>query len=94
MRGHAARVEGLISPILAASVFLGLKKWLWDGQSFPRMLAPMIALGPFAVGIWVGSRRVVNRRRRNKLCLTCGYDLTGNVSGVCPECGTAVEEPR
>ncbi|MCG3137381.1 MAG: hypothetical protein HJJLKODD_01225 [Phycisphaerae bacterium] len=22
-------------------------------------------------------------------CLTCGYDLTGNASGRCPECGTA-----
>lgn len=21
-------------------------------------------------------------------CQTCGYDLTGNTSGVCPECGT------
>jgi hypothetical protein len=20
-------------------------------------------------------------------CLRCGYDVTGNVSGVCPECG-------
>ncbi len=24
------------------------------------------------------------------LCAKCSYDLTGNVSGVCPECGTAV----
>ncbi len=24
-------------------------------------------------------------------CQMCGYDLTGNVSGVCPECGTKVE---
>ncbi|MDB5290605.1 MAG: hypothetical protein JWL69_1846 [Phycisphaerales bacterium] len=24
-------------------------------------------------------------------CLLCGYDLTGNVSGVCPECGRSVE---
>lgn len=24
-------------------------------------------------------------------CKRCGYNLTGNVSGVCPECGTAVE---
>jgi hypothetical protein len=24
-------------------------------------------------------------------CLTCGYDLTGNVSGTCPECGCAIE---
>ena len=22
-------------------------------------------------------------------CRSCGYDLTGNVSGVCPECGEA-----
>jgi hypothetical protein len=21
-------------------------------------------------------------------CITCGYNLTGNTSGVCPECGT------
>ncbi len=32
-------------------------------------------------------------------CSNCGYDLTGNVSGVCPECGTKIEsdeakEPR
>ncbi len=23
-------------------------------------------------------------------CIRCGYDLTGNVSGVCPECGSPV----
>jgi hypothetical protein len=23
-------------------------------------------------------------------CAHCGYDLTGNVSGICPECGTPV----
>ena len=28
-------------------------------------------------------------RRRPGQCAECGYDLTGNVSGVCPECGTA-----
>lgn len=28
------------------------------------------------------------RRRRKGLCLKCGYDLTGNESGVCPECGS------
>ena len=25
------------------------------------------------------------------ICRTCSYDLTGNVSGVCPECGTKIE---
>lgn len=24
------------------------------------------------------------------LCIACGYNLTGNVSGICPECGTAI----
>jgi hypothetical protein len=24
------------------------------------------------------------------LCVACGYNLTGNVSGICPECGTGV----
>ena len=23
-------------------------------------------------------------------CIKCGYDLTGNVSGVCPECGERI----
>ena len=31
------------------------------------------------------------RRRSPTACRSCGYDLTGNVSGVCPECGVACE---
>ena len=30
------------------------------------------------------------RRRRRGLCVTCSYDLTGNTSGVCPECAMKV----
>ncbi len=29
-------------------------------------------------------------RRARGLCAFCGYNLTGNVSGVCPECGERV----
>jgi hypothetical protein len=29
-------------------------------------------------------------RRRMGLCIHCGYNLTGNVSGVCPECGVKI----
>ena len=29
------------------------------------------------------------RRRRKGWCMTCGYDLTGNTTGICPECGTS-----
>lgn len=24
-------------------------------------------------------------------CSTCGYDLTGNITGICPECGAAIQ---
>jgi hypothetical protein len=38
-----------------------------------------------------------HRRRKRGLCICCGYNLTGNVSGICPECGTSTqptESPR
>jgi hypothetical protein len=33
-----------------------------------------------------------HRRRRQGLCIQCGYNLKGNVSGICPECGHAGRE--
>ena len=30
------------------------------------------------------------RRRKKGLCVKCSYNLTGNVSGVCPECGEKI----
>lgn len=32
---------------------------------------------------------LLQERRENGQCLHCGYDLTGNITGTCPECGTA-----
>ena len=31
---------------------------------------------------------------RRHLCRRCGYNLTGNMSGVCPECGTNIRRER
>jgi hypothetical protein len=28
-------------------------------------------------------------RRRRGLCVNCGYNLAGNTTGICPECGAA-----
>ena len=55
---------------------------------FPAWVPPLV----LATVSYIVARpliRVRNRRRRG-LCVTCGYDLRGNVSGVCPECGQAV----
>ena len=30
------------------------------------------------------------RRCRKGLCMKCGYNLTGNTSGICPECGEGI----
>lgn len=47
-------------------------------------LAAAAAIAPLA---WLATR--VNRRRRCPgHCPSCGYNLTGNESRVCPECGT------
>jgi hypothetical protein len=27
-------------------------------------------------------------RRKSNTCAECGYNLTGNTTGICPECGT------
>ncbi len=42
-------------------------------------------------------RRFIARLRRHRFgekeCSRCGYDLTGNISGTCPECGTSLIKP-
>jgi len=46
-------------------------------------------------GLWAAQLLVwVKRHGRKKpgCCRACGYDLRGNVSGVCPECGGEVKE--
>ena len=53
-------------------VFVYVRLWL---------LLVLLAL-PTALLFWLD-----RRKPRPGFCATCGYDLTGNVSGVCPECG-------
>ncbi len=40
----------------------------------------------------IAMERAARARKLLPNCEKCGYDLTGNVSGVCPECGTALSE--
>ena len=74
--------KAFIFPILA-SLLTGLYVviWLYSRQ------APDDPGGVF----WREEQR---RRRRLGLCLNCTYDLTGNESGVCPECGTLSVDPE
>lgn len=51
---------------------------------------PTVLFGASFWYVYVPYRRHMRRKRLGQ-CLSCGYDLTGNESGVCPECGTKVE---
>jgi hypothetical protein len=70
-------------------------------QAMPIVFA-LLALTYLLLGIgfWVAGR-VTDKQYRRALrieltsagfptCQQCGYDLTGNLSGICPECGTAM----
>jgi hypothetical protein len=48
----------------------------------------ILAIVPTLFDIARGFRR--SSRRRQGLCLGCAYDLKGNASGVCPECGRTI----
>jgi hypothetical protein len=47
---------------------------------------------PLALG-FLTLRRAPPPSTKSPPCAECNYDLTGNVSGICPECGTRLE-PR
>ena len=59
-------------------IVLKLPAWSLVGIAAMCCVAPL-----FSWMRW--SRRA--RRAHSDSCPSCGYDLTGNVSGVCPECG-------
>ncbi len=51
--------------------------------SFPLWLPFLLLALPTGLLFWSDHRK----RMRPNACATCGYDLTGNTSGKCPECG-------
>jgi len=64
----------------------------WIGVGFPLWL--LIGLSSIPPALYVHALRCrgrQTRRMRANLCVNCGYALTGNTSGVCPECGVAVK---
>jgi hypothetical protein len=60
----------------------------WSAPVWAVIPLPLL-LGLYSVRVMIAQARLRHRRRMG-YCLHCGYNLTGNVSGVCPECGTPV----
>ena len=56
----------------------------------PVGLASLLPIAWFSILAFAEHRR--RKQTGRGLCSTCGYSLTGNTSGVCPECGTPIAE--
>ncbi len=60
------------------------------GRAVGLPLWPSIPIAIVAIMQIISRSPLWKRRTRSGFC-KCGYDLTGNVSGRCPECGTPVD---
>ena len=70
-----------------------LPELAWAGGSLYIVLPwwmPTLALATYPTIAFVRGPLRRRRRRKRGECVSCGYNLMGNVTGVCSECGTAV----
>ncbi len=75
-----------------------LPKWQLGGFSFTNGHIESIAIQDLTVPYWflvsatacaaIASAERASRQPPPGHCEACGYNLTANVSGTCPECGT------
>jgi hypothetical protein len=69
----------------------GLAQATAPGADIPpcHMMLPYVLWAAVAYRDWFHPRR---RTVPPGSCQSCGYNLTGNTSGTCPECGTPVPQ--
>ena len=81
------RLRRLMDAQRATSIVSGRYNSHWRFV-FPAWFAlvPLLIISLFTTSRLLRHRREARRTRRGA-CRHCGYDLTGNVSGICPECG-------
>lgn len=96
--GIAVSVGGNIACLVLSAWFLRGPQHLTLGIGFDAPLPEVIvavAHGAFAVTVWSAAlgwclvRGVAIVRQTGTLCPTCAYNLAGNTSMTCPECGSA-----
>ena len=90
------------SSVWNSSPFPGLHFQAIDISDLRRRLGTLksvsvsvhIVLVVTAVPLALWTLSALRRRDRNAMpiCISCGYDLTGNTSGTCPECSTAIRQ--
>jgi len=72
--------------------FCGLRVYIGCPASAP-ILGHILPANAIAFGLLAGLLSLpfkIKKKRPKGHCRKCGYNLTGNVSGICPECGEPI----
>jgi hypothetical protein len=80
------RIVAVVINLALSGVFFGT--WYFYGRGI--FLAVGFMNLAIAIFIAVFARRSRVRTDQFRLCAKCGYNVTGNTSGTCPECGYKV----
>ncbi|HRX84484.1 MAG TPA: hypothetical protein P5572_05635 [Phycisphaerae bacterium] len=96
LTGLRGFVLGLLMCLPALVVAEAINAAVYRGWREPELFAVTYVVACIAAqAVWMYCHWGLARRRiREELrlrglptCTACGYDLTGNASGICPECG-------
>jgi hypothetical protein len=86
-------IRFLLPPAMAIYCIIGLAALGFEARN--KAVWVMVAPLELLLIANLRARRLLKTRLirlRGKLCPQCGYSLTGNVSGLCPECGTPIAQ--
>lgn len=98
--GYSLAVSALVFVFLFAilfGLFASIVRWTMTGRQLSFELLMSTCVGAAAVLAYIPARLLFGHLRSATIsdetwrCRRCGYNLTGNVSGVCPECGTRID---
>ena len=85
------RLAARYGQIALAAAMAATLAWVLASDPGPVRLVGVAVGGALAAtSLGVALRGILRRQPRPGGCRNCGYNLTGNISGVCPECGTGV----
>lgn len=91
------RWPGFAIPLISVVPVFAALAWLPDLLSISVSVgSPAMAALPasYAALVAGGGLLIAAQKRRPRMgCGSCGYDLEGNTSGVCPECGAPIARP-
>ncbi|HEY3245257.1 MAG TPA: hypothetical protein VGM03_18090 [Phycisphaerae bacterium] len=84
MGAYYGALSLIYAEIITVHIVGGHQSWVWPLQFAGCFVIPLGAV--LALWLIVSAVRFPTPDVSFQFC-DCGYDLTGNVSGICPECG-------